>query len=127
MYYSVSVVIPTYNRSLSILKNAINSVLNQKYPTYEIIIIDDNKDDNLLLSESIKEFCSANNLIYIRSFGVGAARARNIGIKIAKGDFIAFLDDDDVWIPNKLAAQMPLFTTTSVGLVRNMARQGLIY
>lgn len=111
----ISVIIPTYCRSISMLHTAVQSVKEQHEPVYEIIIVDDNNDR--LLSKSIFSYCQKNNLIYISSGNVGAAAARNVGINIAKGTYIAFLDDDDTWLPDKLSMQMPLFSSSNIGLV----------
>lgn len=111
----ISVIIPTYCRETEILDNAVKSVKTQSLPVYEIIIVDDNSDK--ILSQSILLYCQRNNLIYTASGNVGAAAARNVGINIARGTFIAFLDDDDVWLPHKLQMQMPLFDAPDVGLV----------
>lgn len=111
----ISAVIPTFCRTINMLNNAVQSVKKQTVPVYEIIIVDDNRDNSL--SEKISLYCQENDLIYIASGNVGAAAARNIGINIAKGDYIAFLDDDDIWLPNKLLLQMPLFLNSDTGLV----------
>lgn len=111
----ISVIIPTFCRTVNMLNNAVQSVKKQTIPVDEIIIVDDNKDNSL--SENILLYCQKNGLTYIASGNVGAAAARNIGINIAKGDYIAFLDDDDIWFPNKLLIQMPLFFSPDTGLV----------
>ena len=111
----ISVVIPTSCRTISILNNAVQSVKEQSLPVYEIIIVDDNNDNTL--SQNIILYCQGNNLIYAASGNAGAAVARNVGINIAKGTYVAFLDDDDVWLSNKLQMQMPLFSAPDVGLV----------
>ena len=111
----ISVVIPTFCRTTIMLNNAVQSVKKQIIPVDEIIIVDDNNDNSL--SENILRYCQENELTYIASKNVGAATARNIGISIANGDYIAFLDDDDIWLPNKLLIQMPLFLNYNTGLV----------
>lgn len=111
----ISVVIPTFCRTTNMLNNAVQSVKKQTIPVCEIIVVDDNKDNSL--SEKISLYCQENDLTYIASGNVGAAAARNIGVNIAKGDYIAFLDDDDIWLPNKLLIQMPLFLNSDTGLV----------
>ncbi|WP_346934856.1 glycosyltransferase family 2 protein [Clostridium sp.] len=97
----VSVIIPFYNR-VDWLMQAIDSVLNQTYTNYEILIINDgskeNMDDFLL---RYKE-----KIIYIVKENGGPAAARNLGIKKASGEYIAFLDSDDLWISNKLECQI---------------------
>lgn len=113
---SVSVVIPSYHRTINILSRAVESVQRQDYPIWEIIVVDDNRDD-LALSNAIKAFCLDHQLKYIFSGGIGGAGARNCGINAASGEYIAFLDDDDEWLPNKLKAQMALFTSPDIGLV----------
>ncbi len=97
----ISVVIPTYNRA-SFLKEAIDSVLSQIYRDFELIVVDDGSTDDtpkLLLSygKKIKVITKANK---------GPSAARNRGIKAAKGKWIAFLDSDDVWKPDKLEKQV---------------------
>lgn len=99
----VSVVIPFYS-NIKWLEEAIESVLNQTLKDFEIIVINDgsSEDDTLFLknySHLIKYFKIANG---------GPAKARNKGIEIAKGEFIAFLDSDDIWLPSKLEKQIDL-------------------
>ncbi len=90
----ISVIIPTYNREADILR-AVNSVLTQTYAFYEIIIIDDGSTDN---TESIIKSINDRRIRYLRSDrNNGVAAARNIGIKNATGELIAFLDSDDEW------------------------------
>lgn len=102
----VSIIIPTYNRGKYIL-NAIKSCQNQTYPNIEIIIIDDCSTDNTkhiiksLKDKRIRYSCNKKNS--------GAPFTRNRGIKLAKGDFINFLDDDDLLYPNKIELQIKKF------------------
>ncbi|GJQ50989.1 MAG: glycosyl transferase [Candidatus Kuenenia stuttgartiensis] len=101
----VSVIIPTYNGS-RFIKETIQSALDQTYRNLEIIVIDDGSTDNT--PEIVK---STNNqkVTYIRQENAGAAMARNLGINISKGEYIAFLDHDDLWLPHKLERQLLLF------------------
>ena len=94
----VSVIITTYNRKEK-LKNAINSVLNQTYKNFELIIIDD------CSTEEIEQFIKNNFKsikYYKNSTNLGVSASRNKGIELASFETIAFLDDDDEWLPNKL-------------------------
>lgn len=116
MNYSVSVVIPSYHRTIETISRAVTSVRQQNYPVLEIIIVDDNEKDHAL-SMAIKMYCHNNCLKYIHSGGLGGSGARNRGISAASGDYIAFLDDDDEWLPDKLSMQMSLFSSTDIGLV----------
>ncbi|MBI4774999.1 MAG: glycosyltransferase family 2 protein [Deltaproteobacteria bacterium] len=102
----VSVIIPTYNRSKTILR-AINSVLNQTYQAFELFIIDDGSNDKTAeIVTSLKD----HRLKYIRlSKNSGASTARNVGIDLAEGNYIAFLDSDDEWFPTKLSKQLSNF------------------
>jgi glycosyltransferase involved in cell wall biosynthesis len=112
----VSVIIPAYNRA-NILPRAINSVLNQTYQDFEIIIVDDNSTDD---TEDIVKKISDGRIQYIKNQkNVGAAVARNVGIESSKGKYIAFLDSDDEWLPEKLSKQIRLFENSSsnVGVV----------
>lgn len=108
----VSVIIPTYKRSES-LPRAIRSVINQTYEPIEIIIVDDNDGNNefRISTKSIveKEF-KTQNIIYLEhEKNKGLPAARNTGIRISKGKYIAFLDDDDEWLPQKIEKQVALF------------------
>lgn len=105
----VSVIIPTYKRTDK-LKNAIDSVLNQTYKNFEIVIVDDN-DPNTEYRKDTEKFMqtykSNEKVRYVKmKKNGGGAAARNFGIKEAKGKYIAFLDDDDVFVPEKLEKQL---------------------
>ena len=99
------------------LKRAIESVLNQTYSDFEIIIVDDHSTDNTLLV--VKSFYDPRLRYLINSRAKGACGARNTGIFSAKGKWVAFLDDDDVWLPEKLMLQykLALNVNASVGLI----------
>lgn len=97
----ISVVIPTYNRG-NIIERSINSVLEQTYTNFEIIIVDDKSDvsDN---TEDVINRINDKRIKFIKlSRKVYGGEARNIGVNNAKGEYIAFLDSDDEWLPNKL-------------------------
>ena len=98
----ISVIIPIYNDALYI-QEAIKSVLSQTIEELEIIIIDDGSTDNF---EEKIEFFNDPRIRIIEQINSGAAAARNNGIKNAKGKFLAFLDADDIWAPNKLKLQL---------------------
>jgi len=98
----ISVIIPIYNDALYI-QEAIKSVLSQTIEELEIIIINDGSTDNF--EEKIECFNDPRIRI-IEQINSGAAAARNNGIKNAKGKFLAFLDADDIWAPNKLKLQL---------------------
>lgn len=103
----VSAIIPSYNR-YSYLENAISSIENQTYKNIEIIVINDGSDQNEYYS---KELANRVNLINLKENqtqknGFGPGSIRNFGINEASGKFIAFLDDDDHWLENKLEIQV---------------------
>lgn len=99
----VSIVMPVYNGS-NYIDNTIHSVLGQTYKDWELIVVDDASTDNTL--EVISEFSSDKiRVIKCRKNG-GAAKARNRGIRAAKGRYICFLDADDLWQPRKLEWQI---------------------
>jgi glycosyltransferase involved in cell wall biosynthesis len=104
----VSVIMPTYNRCDFICR-AINSVLNQTYSNFEIIVIDDNGENSSVRKEMIEimqKYQLDSRVKYIKnSKNMGGALARNIGIKEASGEYITFLDDDDVYLPTKIEVQ----------------------
>jgi len=102
--FDVSVIIPTYNRGW-IIKEAIDSVLAQKFDSYELIVVDDGSDDN---TAEILDKCGKKiRIIHQENHGVSAARNR--GIISSSGRFIALLDSDDLWLPEKLNRQVSFF------------------
>lgn len=103
MNAKVSVIIPFYNR-LDLLFEAIESVLDQTYKNWELILIDDGSTDDI---HELLEFIKRDQrIIYKRQDHKGVSSARNLGIKIASGDYIAFLDSDDLFLPEKLELQL---------------------
>lgn len=116
----VSIIIPTYN-SEKFLERAVNSVLNQTFRDWELIIVDDCSTDNTL--QIIKKWEKNDKRIhsvFLKKNSGGSAHPRNKGFEISQGKYIAFLDHDDEWLPEKLSEQMNLFIKSSkknLGLV----------
>jgi glycosyltransferase involved in cell wall biosynthesis len=113
---TVSIIIPTYNRE-HLLGRAIQSVLDQTYQNFELIIVDDGSTDD---TERLVKSFNSEKIRYIRhGENKGPSAARNTGIQSAKGDYIAFQDSDDEWMPRKLEKQMRTFETAQpeVGIV----------
>lgn len=114
----VSVVIPTHNR-VDLLPRAIESVLKQTYDNFEIIVVSDGSTDNT--EEVVKKY--ADNDSRVKYIGYMPARggnvARNIGIEASQGEYVAFLDDDDEWLSEKLSKQ--------VGLLEKDDNVGMVY
>lgn len=113
----VSVVIPTHNRA-DLLERAIMSVINQTYPILEINVVSDGSEDNT--DEIMKKLKKKYNNINYFSYhpGKGGNYARNYGIKNSKGQYIAFLDDDDEWHNNKIEEQIKIIKSNDkIGLV----------
>jgi glycosyltransferase involved in cell wall biosynthesis len=103
---TVSVVIPTYNRAY-IVDHAIKSVLSQTYRDLELIVVDDGSTDN---TEQIVREGGDHRIRYLRhEKNQGMSAARNTGIRASSGEYIAFQDSDDVWVPEKLQKQMEVF------------------
>jgi len=107
---TVSVIIPTYNRA-HLIGRAIKSVLNQTYHDFELIVVDDGSKDNT--EEVVKRFKDERIRYTRHDKNKGGGAARNTGIKIARGKFIAFLDSDDQWLPQKLEKQIVMFEKKS--------------
>lgn len=107
---TVSVVVPTYNRA-TVLRRAIESVLDQTFQDFEVVIADDGSTDN---TPSVVESFSDERIHYLRfSENQGANAVRKAGIKATNGDYIAFLDSDDKWKPEKLERQVKKFNQLS--------------
>jgi glycosyltransferase involved in cell wall biosynthesis len=113
---AVSVIIPTHNRG-AILRRAIDSVLNQTYKDFELIIISDGCIDNT--DEIIASYADLRISFLTHEKSRGASAARNTGIRASTGQYIAFLDDDDEWTPDKLEVQIHVIEQSppEVGLV----------
>ena len=104
----VSVVIPTYNSSETIL-SCINSVFSQTYNNIEIIVVDDGSTDTTIKLLSDLIIGHEEKIKLVTQVNAGPSCARNNGISHAKGEYVAFLDSDDEWYPNKIEKQVQLF------------------
>ena len=114
---TISVIIPTYNRA-HMVGRAIQSVLDQTYQDFEIIVVDDASTDD---TEKVVQGLTDERIRYIRQRkNGGAAAARNRGIRASKGEYIAFQDSDDEWLPEKLERQIKVFESSP-------SRVGLVY
>ncbi|NQT57419.1 MAG: glycosyltransferase family 2 protein [Bacteroidetes bacterium] len=103
----ISIIIPVYNR-YEMLKEAVNSVLVQDNVDFELIIADDGSDDELASAES--EFMNDPRVSLLRLPHSGMpGKVRNLGAGAARGEYLAFLDSDDLWLPGKLAQQLEVF------------------
>ncbi len=131
----VSVVIPTFKRS-DMLYRAIESVLNQSYKEVECIVVNDNTPGDVYSQILYKSLAKYNNdtrfkFVEQKEHKNGAA-ARNVGIRTAQGEYIAFLDDDDYWNINKLETQVPILQELSddwgaVSCLMRFFKNGTIY
>src|SRR4030095_13333348 len=99
----VSVIIPTHNRA-EFLRSAITSVLNQTFQDFEVVIVDDASKDHT--QEVIANFNDKRIKVIHNPFSRVDAGARNIGVISSDGEYVAFLDDDDEWLPEKLKIQI---------------------
>ena len=99
----VSTVIPTYNRP-SLVVGSVKSALNQTHPNMEVIVVMDGPDDST--RTALEAFADARIQIVTLPQHQGACGARNAGVQAAKGEWVAFLDDDDVWLPRKIELQL---------------------
>lgn len=107
----VSIVMPAYNAGRYI-EEAIDSVLNQTYKNWELIVVDDCSRDNTrqILDRYISQY--SNIHYYKNEHNLGSADTRNLGVSVAAGEWIAYLDSDDCWHPDKLQLQMELAEKT---------------
>ena len=107
----VSVVIITHNRS-KLLSDAIRSVLNQSYESFELIIVDDGSDDN---TEEIVRTFTDKRIRYIKKESSGIPKSRNMGTKLSKGEYIVIMDDDDLMMPNRIQEHLDCLSEGSSG------------
>lgn len=110
----VSVVIASYNYG-KYLSFALESALGQSYGNIEVIVVDDGSTDDT--PQVVEAYLSDSRLRYIRQANAGQPKTKNRGIAESRGEFIAFLDADDIWLSDKLERQMPLFADPQVGMV----------
>lgn len=116
----VSVVVTCYNYA-HYLEGCMQSILAQTYQNFEIILIDDGSTDET--PDIARKFQAVPNFFYVRQSNSGQARATNRGIELARGTYVAFLDADDAWLPEKLEKQIALFDQPRVGVVYNRLRE----
>jgi glycosyltransferase involved in cell wall biosynthesis len=113
----VSVITPCYN-SAKYIAQTIESVLTQSYQNWEMIIIDDcSVDDSVKIISVYQEKDDRINLYKTKACSGSPMEPRNMGIEKASGQYIAFLDSDDVWLPNKLENQIKLFNEKNIGII----------
>ncbi|MEW6186166.1 MAG: glycosyltransferase family A protein, partial [Thermodesulfobacteriota bacterium] len=98
---AVSVIIPTYNRAEFVIQ-AVESVFKQTFADFELILVDDGSSDETRAALEPYSDC----ITYLYQSNRGVSSARNLGLKIAQGKWLAFLDSDDLWLPEKLEGQM---------------------
>lgn len=107
---------PTYN-SANNLNDSIKSVLAQDYKLWELIIIDDQSIDESIKIAQSHSLNDSRISVLQTDQNIGSGKARNLGINNSKGDLIAFLDSDDLWLPNKLDVQVKMFSDKRVSFV----------
>lgn len=109
----VSCIVPSYKRC-DTLRRAIDSIVTQTYKNLEVLIVNDNENGDKysqLLESIVREYANDNRVhLIIQDKHINGAAARNAGIKAAKGEFIALLDDDDEWLPTKIEKQIGFIT-----------------
>ncbi len=108
----VSIIIPTYNRA-AFLMEAVESVAQQTFQDFELIVIDDGSTDGT--EKAVQKY--HRQLIYRYQNNRGVSAARNLGIQTARGKWVAFLDSDDLWLPKKLETQVRFFSQNPEALI----------
>jgi len=113
----VSIIMPLFNSEKHV-REAIESVMAQTYQEWELLAVNDcSKDNTVNIVQSLAQQDPRIHLLHTEKQSGGPAAPRNLGIQNAKGRFIAFLDSDDLWYPNKLAEQLPLFEQPNTVIV----------
>lgn len=129
--YKVSVIMPTYNR-INVISNAIDSVLNQSFQNFQLIICDDGSNDSTedLINELYSQKLDENKIIYLKQKNSGVSKARNLCLKNADGDLIAYLDSDNIWLEYYLEKMVSIFNSLNydtayctVEVIDNHSRQ----
>lgn len=110
----VSVVIPAYN-AVDLIPETIDSIKTQTFTDLEIIVINDGSPETAELETKLKPYFA--DIVYIKQPGRGAGSARNAGISIARGEFIAFIDSDDLWLPEFLSSQIAFLEKNEFDMV----------
>ena len=111
----ITVIIPAYNTA-RLIGAALDSVLQQSFQDFEILVVNDGSPDTPELEQVLAPYLP--KIVYIKQENKRAAGARNTAIRQARGEFLAFLDSDDIWLPHHLSSQMKLFTDNpTLGLV----------
>ena len=129
MSFEVSVIVPNYNNA-KYLEKCIRSIYDQSFKNFEIILIDDNSSDNP--EKEIKKYKNFENFKFIKlKKNKGPAFVRNLGMRKSKNEYVAFLDSDDFWLPNKLEKQINFmrlnnysFTFTDYFLIKKINKDG---
>lgn len=120
----VSVILTTYKRPVETVRRAIDSVVNQSYRPLELIVVNDNPEDGDLAEDIAGELAEFRQKIPIQyllmEHNAGACAARNRGAQYSRGEFLAFLDDDDVWVRDKIKWQMDYIGKNDVVLVTGL-------
>lgn len=117
----ISIIVPIYNAELY-LEETINSVLNQTYKNFELLLINHNSTDNSSLI--VNNFTKKDTRVRVVNLDInkgGPAYPRNVGIELSKGEYIAFLDSDDVWWEKKLEKQLKVLQSSDCDIVHTLA------
>ena len=110
----VSIIIPAYNIA-KFISETLNSVFIQTFTDFEVIVINDGSPDSEDFETALADYL--DRIVYLKAENVGAGAARNLGIEQARGELLAFLDGDDVWLPEYLAAQVEFLEENNYDLV----------
>ena len=118
----ISIIIPVFNAQ-KYIEETILSVIGQTYRNWELIVVDDcSKDDSVIIVQRMMVSDSRIQLIESEENFGGPAKPRNMGMQVSNGQYIAFLDNDDVWLPEKLERQMDVFfNNKEIDIVHSLA------